>query len=70
MSAKTDHELPCEATALIALARVAHRNGDRGLEQAAVGKLVRDFGITVSFPCCESVDKDLAVVAEKARTER
>jgi hypothetical protein len=60
MPEKNDYELPDGATALIALARVAHRGGDRTLERAAVGKLARDYGLTVSFPCCQSVDRDLA----------
>jgi hypothetical protein len=44
---------------LIAVARVAHRDGDRALEQAAVDKLLRDYGIEVRFPCVESVTRDL-----------
>ncbi len=60
MPEKIEYQLPNGAASLIALARVAHRNGNRGLEQAALAKLARDFGMTVSFPCCESVDRDLA----------
>jgi hypothetical protein len=59
MPNKATTELPNGASELIALARVAHRNGDRRLERSAVNKLVHDFGISVQFRCEESVDRDL-----------
>jgi hypothetical protein len=59
MPAKRKHDLPDGAAALIALARVAHRDGDRMLERAAVDKLSHDYGIEVRFSCVESVDRDL-----------
>ena len=65
MATKTKPELPSDASALIALARVAHRNGDRKLEQSALGKLARDYGIDVRFPCCESVARDLHRAGKK-----
>jgi hypothetical protein len=65
MPVKTAPELPEGASALIALARVAHRDGNRQLERAAVDKLSRDYGIEVRFPCVESVDRDLRRSAEK-----
>ena len=52
-------ELPDGASALIALARVAHRDGNRDLELAATDRLIRDYGIQVSFPCCQSVGRDI-----------
>jgi hypothetical protein len=66
--AKAKHELPDGASALIAVARVAHRDGDRRLEQAAVDKLLRDYGIQVSFTCVESVARDLRRAGE-SRTD-
>jgi hypothetical protein len=54
-----EYELPRSASALIALIRVTHHNGDRRLERAATDKLLRDFGIKVRFPCAESVARDL-----------
>jgi hypothetical protein len=51
-------ELPRGASALIALIRVTHRNGDRRLERATRAKLLHDFGIKVRFPCEESVARD------------
>jgi hypothetical protein len=51
--------LPDKASALIALARVAHRNGDRALERAAREKLVQRYGIDLRFRCEESVDEEL-----------
>jgi hypothetical protein len=57
-------QLPDNATKLIALARVAHRNGDRRLEQAARDMLTRQHGITVEFPCCRSVEDELAGTSE------
>jgi hypothetical protein len=59
MPEKVEHELPDGALTLIALARAAHRDGNRRLEQAAVNKLSHDYGIEVRFPCVESVDRDL-----------
>ena len=59
MPASNNHNLPNGASALIALARVAHRDGDRRLERSAVDKLVRNYGISVQFPCEESVDQVL-----------
>ena len=59
MPTPIENDLPDGASALIALARVAHRDGKRGLEQAAVDKLSRDYGIEIRFPCVESVDRDL-----------
>jgi hypothetical protein len=60
MPAKVEHELPDGASALLGLIRAAHREGNRELERAGVEKLSRDYGMTVSFPCCESVDRELA----------
>lgn len=65
MAANIEPELPDDATSLIALARVAHRDGNRGIEQAAVDKLVREFGIEIHFPCSESVDRDLQRAEER-----
>ena len=59
MPEKIQRKLPDGASALIALARVAHRDGDRRLERSAVEKLAREYGIEVRFPCVESVDRDL-----------
>ena len=53
------HELPEGVIELIAIARIAHRNRNRELEQSATGKLAREYGIVVHFPCCDSVAKDL-----------
>jgi hypothetical protein len=58
-ASKTEADLPDGAAALIALARVAHRDGDRSLEKAAADKLSRDHGIVVRFTCVESVERDL-----------
>jgi len=55
-----NQKLPDGAIKLIALARVAHREGNRGLEKSAVDKLARVYGIAVRFPCVESVDQELA----------
>lgn len=55
----TEPALPNGASSLIALARVAHRDGNRQLEQSAVDKLIRNYGIAVQFPCEESVEHDL-----------
>jgi hypothetical protein len=65
MPDSSNNELPESATGLIALARVAHRNGERQVERAAVDKLARDFGIEVHFPCSESVDRDLERAAKQ-----
>ena len=51
--------LPDGASALLALARVAHHDGNRRLEQAAADQLARDYGIVVKFACVESVERDL-----------
>ncbi len=59
MPTSTKNDLPEGASALIALARVAHRDGSRQLEQSARDKLARDYGIEVGFTCAESVDRDL-----------
>ena len=59
MTTSTEYELPEGASALIALARVSHRDGNRRLEQAAAEKLAREYGINVRFTCVESVDRDL-----------
>jgi hypothetical protein len=59
MTANIKHELPEGASALIALARVSHRDGNRKLEQAAADKLAREYGIDVRFTCVESVERDL-----------
>ncbi len=59
MPAKREHDLPDGAAALIALARIAHRDGDQELERATADKLSHDYGIEVRFPCAESVDRDL-----------
>ena len=56
--------LPTSATNLIALIRVAHRDGRRDLEEAARNKLAQDFGLRVSFVCCESVDEQLGARAD------
>ena len=59
MPKRVKPELPDGASELIALARVAHRNGNRRLEQSTVTKLVQHYGISVQFPCEQSVDRDL-----------
>lgn len=59
MPTTVENELPEGASALIALARVAHRDGNRQLEQVAVDKLARDYGIGISFQCVQSVNRDL-----------
>lgn len=55
----TENKLPDGATALIALARVAHRDGNRPLEQSVRDKLAREYGLTLGFTCSESVDREL-----------
>jgi hypothetical protein len=55
----TEIQLPDGASSLIALARIAHRDGNQELQRAAVDKLSRDFGIRVQFTCVESVERDL-----------
>lgn len=60
-------DLPDGAAALIALARVAHYEGNRQLERSAVDKLVQNYGIAVRFNCVESVDRDLHRTGEAAR---
>lgn len=52
-------KLPDGATALIALVRVAHRDGNRRLEESVQSKLSREYGIELHFPCVESVERDL-----------
>ena len=52
-------ELPDGAASLIALARVAHYEGNRQLERSAADKLVQDYGIAIRFNCVESVDREL-----------
>lgn len=59
MSSTVNHDLPDGASTLIALARIAHREGNRSLEQSALDKLAREYGINVRFTCVESVDRDL-----------
>lgn len=59
MTTKTAEPLPEAATSLIALARVAHRDGDRDLERAAREKLVQQYGIDLRFRCEESVNDEL-----------
>jgi hypothetical protein len=54
-----ENALPDGAASLIALARVAHRDGNRTLERAAADKLARDYGISLCFTCSESVERDL-----------
>jgi len=56
----TTDELPDSATGLIALARAAHRDGHKKLEQAAAEKLAREYGMRVTFVCCDAVDADVA----------
>ncbi len=63
----TSEKLPDGATTLIAVARVAHRDGDRKLERSALDKLAREYGMTVNFTCEESVARDLARVKEGRR---
>ena len=65
MANKTENTLPAGATALIALARVSHRNGERQVEKSALDKLTREFGIDLHFPCTESVDRDLRAGSSK-----
>ena len=55
----TKNRLPDGPTALIALARVAHHDGNRRLEQSVRDKLAREFGLTLGFTCVESVDREL-----------
>ena len=57
--AESDNNLPAGASALIGLARVAHRDGDRQLEQSVINKLAQEYGLTVGFKCVESVERDL-----------
>lgn len=59
MPTKVEQQLPDGVSALIALARVAHRDGDRQLEQSATDKLAREYGIGLCFKCTESVERDL-----------
>ena len=54
-----EESLPDGVSVLIALARVAHHDGDRQLEQAAKDKLAREYGLTVGFVCEQSVDRDI-----------
>ena len=61
--------LPHGASSLIALARWAHRDGNRGLEKAATDKLAIDYGIRIGFPCCESVDEDLERAGRRGRDD-
>ena len=65
MPTSTKNDLPEGASALIALARVAHREGDRPLEQSARDRLARDYGMSVNFKCVESVDQDLRRAKER-----
>jgi len=55
----TEPALPNGASSLIALARVAHRDGNRQLEQAVLNKLACEYGLTVGFKCMEAVERDL-----------
>ena len=59
METSDECELPESAFKLIALARVAHRDGNRQLEEAAVDKLACNYGIAIYFSCVESVERDL-----------
>jgi len=70
MPTTAERELPDGASSLIALARVAHKDGDRELEQATLDRLSRDYGMRVSFSCCESVDRDLELAANAAGVRR
>lgn len=54
-------DLPDVAAQLLATARAAHYSGDRELEKSASDKLMMLFGIRVTFPCCDSVESELAV---------
>ncbi len=65
MPQQTDQQLPEGANALIALARVAHRDGSRSVEQSAVDRLARDYGIGLHFNCSESVDRELGEIGGK-----
>ncbi len=58
-SVTTEQELPNGASSLIAVARVAHRDGNRALERAATDKLAKECGIEIRFTCIESVERDL-----------
>ncbi len=58
-TASAKNDLPEGVSALIALVRVAHRDGNRPLEQSARDRLARDYGMSINFPCVESVDRDL-----------
>lgn len=57
--AKNSSELPDGASNLIALLRIAHREGDRQVERAIREKLARDYGLSVRFTCIESIKQEL-----------
>jgi len=59
MTKIVERKLPEGASALIALARVAHHDGDRQLERSVMDRLARDYGIQVNFTCEQSVERDL-----------
>lgn len=59
MSITAENELPVGAASLIAVARIAHSEGNRALERSAANKLAKDYGIEVHFTCTESVNREL-----------
>ncbi|WP_168564999.1 hypothetical protein [Crateriforma spongiae] len=52
-------KLPVDASRLVALARVAHLNGDKKLERSCNRRLAERFGIRIVFICRDATEREL-----------